>query len=59
MFFYAGLAFLAGFSERWAQDTILRSTPVSPSEVKATSNLSARAQRARQPDPSGVGDDKA
>jgi len=59
MFFYAGLAFLAGFSERWAQDTILRSTPVSPSEVKATSNLSARAERARQPDPSGVGDDKA
>jgi hypothetical protein len=29
--FYAGLAFLAGFSERWAQDTIVRSAPVAPS----------------------------
>lgn len=26
--FFASLAFLAGFSERWAQDTIVRSTPV-------------------------------
>ncbi|WP_020666778.1 hypothetical protein [Amycolatopsis nigrescens] len=25
--FFAGLAFLAGFSERWAQDTIVQSTP--------------------------------
>ena len=25
--FFAGLAFLAGFSERWAQDTIVRSIP--------------------------------
>ena len=29
-FFYAGLAFLAGFSERWAQDTILQSRPLVP-----------------------------
>ena len=29
--FYAGLAFLAGFSERWAQDTIVRSAPIAPS----------------------------
>ncbi|WP_410614844.1 hypothetical protein [Amycolatopsis sp. lyj-109] len=26
-FFFAGLAFLAGFSERWAQDTIVRTLP--------------------------------
>jgi len=26
--FFAGIAFLAGFSERWAQDTIVQSTPV-------------------------------
>ena len=25
--FFAGLAFLAGFSERWAQDTIVRTLP--------------------------------
>ena len=25
--FFAGLAFLAGFSERWAQDTIVQSIP--------------------------------
>jgi hypothetical protein len=29
--FFAALAFLAGFSERWAQDTIIRSAPVAPS----------------------------
>ena len=34
-FFYAGLAFLAGFSERWAQDTILQSRPLAPSPAKA------------------------
>lgn len=33
---YTGLAFLAGFSERWAQDTIVRSTPVSTSPIVAT-----------------------
>lgn len=27
IFFFAGIAFIAGFSERWAQDTIVRSTP--------------------------------
>lgn len=31
--YYAGLAFLAGFSERWAQDTVVRSAPISPSQV--------------------------
>ena len=30
VFFYAGLAFLAGFSERWAQDTIVHSAPKIP-----------------------------
>jgi hypothetical protein len=29
--FFAGLGFIAGFSERWAQDTIVRSAPISPS----------------------------
>jgi hypothetical protein len=29
--FFAGLAFIAGFSERWAQDTIVRSAPITPS----------------------------
>jgi hypothetical protein len=33
LMFYVGLAFLAGFSERWAQDTILQSAPVTPSHV--------------------------
>lgn len=42
--FYAGLAFLAGFSERWAQDTILRSTPLT----------SAPAAGARAPGPDGA-----
>jgi hypothetical protein len=28
--FFAGLAFLAGFSERWAQDTIVRTLPGAP-----------------------------
>jgi hypothetical protein len=27
-YFSAGLGFIAGFSERWAQDTILKSTPI-------------------------------
>ena len=31
--FFAGLAFIAGFSERWAQDTIMRSAPIAPSPV--------------------------
>jgi hypothetical protein len=29
-FFFIGLSFLAGFSERWAQDTIVSSAPKSP-----------------------------
>lgn len=33
LMFYVGLSFLAGFSERWAQDTILQSAPVTPSRV--------------------------
>jgi hypothetical protein len=38
LFFFAGLAFLAGFSERWAQDTIVHSAPraaagTSPADV--------------------------
>jgi hypothetical protein len=30
-FFFTAIAFLAGFSERWAQDTIVRSTPLATS----------------------------
>jgi hypothetical protein len=33
--FFAGLAFLAGFSERWAQDTILQSAPVASRSTSA------------------------
>jgi hypothetical protein len=36
LLFFAGLAFLAGFSERWAQDTILRSAPIAPSPLQHT-----------------------
>lgn len=39
--FYAGLAFIAGFSERWAQDTIVRSTPIAPSPVAPASRAGA------------------
>ena len=35
--FFGGLSFLAGFSERWAQDTILRSQPIAPSPTTTTS----------------------
>jgi hypothetical protein len=38
-FFYAGLAFLAGFSERWAQDTVLQSRPITPSPASTRTNL--------------------
>jgi hypothetical protein len=31
VFFFLGIAFLAGFSERWAQDTIVNSAPKFPS----------------------------
>lgn len=41
--FFTGLAFLAGFSERWAQDTIVRSAPISPS---AATSRPARRRRA-------------
>ena len=30
-YFFTAIAFLAGFSERWAQDTIVRSTPLATS----------------------------
>lgn len=33
--FFGGLSFLAGFSERWAQDTIIRSAPIAPSPATA------------------------
>lgn len=34
-FFFLGMAFLAGFSERWAQDTIVNSAPKFPSTRQA------------------------
>jgi hypothetical protein len=46
--FYAGLAFIAGFSERWAQDTIVRSTPITPSPA-ATANRAEASQRPNAP----------
>jgi hypothetical protein len=41
--FFAGLAFLAGFSERWAQDTIVRSAPISPSAATSRTPPRRRA----------------
>jgi hypothetical protein len=38
--FFAGLGFIAGFSERWAQDTIVRSAPISPSPAAMRSDNS-------------------
>ncbi|WP_370942705.1 hypothetical protein AB5J62_26905 [Amycolatopsis sp. cg5] len=35
-FYFTGLAFLAGFSERWAQDTIVQSTPSSSTSSGGT-----------------------
>jgi hypothetical protein len=35
--FFAGLAFLAGFSERWAQDTIVRTLPGLPDSAEPRS----------------------
>jgi hypothetical protein len=37
VFFYTGLAFLAGFSERWTQDTIVHSAPRTPNRSEPTS----------------------
>ncbi len=42
--FYAGLAFLAGFSERWAQDTIVRSAPIPTSPTVADEDGGAPKQ---------------
>jgi hypothetical protein len=44
--FYASLAFLAGFSERWAQDTIVRSTPISPSPATRRGEAESDAKQA-------------
>ncbi|HEV7825301.1 MAG TPA: hypothetical protein VGP02_10365 [Mycobacteriales bacterium] len=45
--FYAGLAFLAGFSERWAQDTIVRSAPISPSPATVRTSTDREGRRTR------------
>ncbi|HEV7974389.1 MAG TPA: hypothetical protein VGP60_06495, partial [Amycolatopsis sp.] len=42
--FFAGLAFLAGFSERWAQDTLVQSTPGLPSPAKRHDNRGGGGQ---------------
>ncbi|WP_139177277.1 hypothetical protein [Geodermatophilus siccatus] len=46
-YFFTAIAFLAGFSERWAQDTIVRSTPLatsaSGSPIPSTSTPCASA----------------
>ncbi|GAB2600401.1 hypothetical protein Aab01nite_65270 [Paractinoplanes abujensis] len=41
--FFGGLSFLAGFSERWAQDMIVRSAPIAPSPASATGQTSKEA----------------
>ena len=46
--FYAALAFLAGFSERWAQDTIVRSAPIAPSPASSGSAVVPQ-ERGRKP----------
>lgn len=46
LMFYVGLSFLAGFSERWAQDTILHSAPVTPSRVTTTGSPNVAASQA-------------
>jgi hypothetical protein len=43
--FFAGLAFIAGFSERWAQDTILRSAPIAPSQATTTTAVTSGGPR--------------
>jgi hypothetical protein len=50
--FYAGLAFLAGFSERWAQDTIVRSAPIAPSPASSGSAVVPQEQ-VRKPETRG------
>ncbi|MEV0719421.1 hypothetical protein [Asanoa sp. NPDC050611] len=42
--FYGGLSFLAGFSERWAQDTIIRSAPIAPSPATAAASDGRRTE---------------
>jgi len=46
--FYAGLAFLAGFSERWAQDTILRSAPI-PTSVSDEKDKAPGSDKTKGP----------
>ena len=42
--FFGGLSFLAGFSERWAQDTIVRSAPIAPSPATTVKTERETAQ---------------
>ena len=42
--FFGGLSFLAGFSERWAQDTIIRSAPIAPSPATAVDDKRRKEQ---------------
>jgi hypothetical protein len=46
LMFYVGLSFLAGFSERWAQDTILHSAPITPSRVTTSGSPADAAGQA-------------
>ena len=44
-YFFAGIAFLAGFSERWAQDTIVQSAPKVPSGLRSGKGNTAPGTR--------------
>ncbi|PWU18208.1 MAG: hypothetical protein C5B48_14970 [Candidatus Rokuibacteriota bacterium] len=54
LYFYAAMAFLAGFSERWARDMLLGSKGLGRDEAEAGTQPSpAQPQRARRPTSSG------
>ena len=60
LYFLAGIAFLAGFSERLAQDTLTRATPqampanVTAAETKLAESLERSAARPPHPGPDGA-----
>lgn len=54
--FYAGLAFLAGFTERWAQDTIVNSAPKVTMPSKDTDQERTMSQTSRRDMPTDGAD---
>ena len=51
--FFGGLSFLAGFSERWAQDTIIRSAPIAPSPATSATAGGRENRDGEQPESGG------